>query len=545
MNANAPGYEGMTREECREKLVEDLKRQGLLIGIEEMTHNVGHSERSDAVVEPTLSKQWFVKMRPLADRVLANQKNKDTKVNFVPERYEKIMNHWMEITYDWCISRQLWWGHRIPAWYKDDEVYVGIDAPEGDGWVQDEDVLDTWFSSALWPFSTLGWPEGTDLFKRYYPNNVLITGYDIIPFWVNRMTFQGLEFTGKRPFKDCLIHGLIRDKEGRKMSKSLGNGVDPMDVIDKYGADSLRFFLTTNTAPGTDLRYDEEKIKSTWNFINKLWNASRYVLMNLEDMKTAGYDYQNLSKADKWILTLKNNLIKDVIKNMDSYDFHNVGNMLYKFIWEDFCDNYIELSKAAMNDTTKAVLLDVLTTILKILHPFMPYVTEEIYSMLPFKDSESIVISTYPKYDSETVFDKDAEEISKVIVDLREIRNLKATNNIKKEDKVMFSTNSDLEYIYKSQLKIADELIVKELLEDYQSINYKSSLINITYFFKNEVNKEEIEENIKKLKDSIERRKKLLNNENYVNKAPKNIVDLDREKLKEEEAKLKLLEEQL
>ena len=545
MNENAPGYEGMSREECREKLVEDLKQQDLLISIEEMTHNVGHSERSDAVVEPTLSKQWFVKMRPLADRVLENQKNKDTKVNFVPERYEKTMNHWMEITYDWCISRQLWWEHRIPAWYKGDEVYVGMDAPEGDGWVQEEDVLDTWFSSALWPFSTLGWPEETDLFKRYYPNNVLVTGYDIIPFWVNRMTFQGLEFTGKRPFKDCLIHGLIRDKEGRKMSKSLGNGVDPMDVIDEYGADSLRFFLTTNTAPGTDLRYDEEKVKSTWNFINKLWNASRYVLMNLEGMKTSGYDYQNLSKADKWILTLKNNLIKDVTKNMDSYDFHNVGNMLYKFIWEDFCDNYIELSKAAMNDTTKSVLLDVLTTILKLLHPFMPYVTEEIYSMLPFKDSESIVISTYPKYDSETVFNEEMEEISKVIVDLREIRNLKATNDIKKSDLVMFSTNSDLEYIYKSQLKITDELIVKEALNDYQSINYKSSLIDITYFFKNEVNKEELEENIKKLKDSIERRKKLLSNENYVNKAPKNIVDLDREKLKEEEAKLKLLEEQL
>lgn len=545
MNENAPGYEGMSREECREKLVEDLKKQDLLISIEEMTHNVGHSERSDAVVEPTLSKQWFVKMRPLADRVLANQKNKDTKVNFVPERYEKTMNHWMEITYDWCISRQLWWGHRIPAWYKGDEVYVGMEAPDGDGWVQDEDVLDTWFSSALWPFSTLGWPEETDLFKRYYPNNVLVTGYDIIPFWVNRMTFQGLEFTGKRPFKDCLIHGLIRDKEGRKMSKSLGNGVDPMDVIDKYGADSLRFFLTTNTAPGTDLRYDEEKVKSTWNFINKLWNASRYVLMNLEDMKTSGYDYQNLSKADKWILTLKNNLIKDVIKNMDSYDFHNVGNMLYKFIWEDFCDNYIELSKANMNDTTKAVLLDILTTILKLLHPFMPYVTEEIYSMLPFKDSESIVISTYPKYDSETVFNEEMEEISKVIVDLREIRNLKATNNIKKDDRVMFSTNSDLEYIYKSQLKITDELIVSEPIEDYQSINYKSSLIDITYFFKNEVNKSEIEADIKKLKDSIERRKKLLSNENYVNKAPKNIVDLDREKLKEEEAKLKLLKAQL
>ena len=545
MNKNAPGYEGMSREECRFKLVEDLKKQDLLISIEEMTHNVGHSERSDAVVEPTLSKQWFVKMRPLADRVLDNQKNKDTKVNFVPVRYEKTMNHWMEITYDWCISRQLWWGHRIPAWYKGDEVYVGMDAPKGDGWVQDEDVLDTWFSSALWPFSTLGWPEETDLFKRYYPNNVLVTGYDIIPFWVNRMTFQGLEFTGKRPFKDCLIHGLIRDKEGRKMSKSLGNGVDPMDVIDEYGADSLRFFLTTNRAPGTDLRYDEEKVKSTWNFINKLWNASRYVLMNLEDMKTSGYDYQNLSKADKWILTLKNNLIKDVIKNMDSYDFHNVGNMLYKFIWEDFCDNYIELSKAAMNDTTKAVLLDVLTTILKLLHPFMPYVTEEIYSMLPFKDSESIVISTYPKYDSETIFNEEMEEISKVIVDLREIRNLKATNNIKKSDLVMFSTNSDLEYIYKSQLKITDDILIKEPLEDYQSINYKSSLIDITYFFKNEVNKEELESDIKKLKDSINRRKKLLSNENYVNKAPKNIVDLDREKLKEEEAKLKLLEEQL
>ena len=545
MNENAPGYEGMTREECREKLVEDLKKQDLLIGIEEMTHNVGHSERSDAIVEPTLSKQWFVKMRPLADAVLANQKNKDTKVNFVPERYEKTMNHWMEITYDWCISRQLWWGHRIPAWYKGDDVYVGMEAPSSEGWVQDEDVLDTWFSSALWPFSVLGWPEDTDLFKRYYPNNVLVTGYDIIPFWVNRMTFQGLEFTGKRPFKDCIIHGLIRDKEGRKMSKSLGNGVDPMDVIDKYGADSLRFFLTTNTAPGTDLRYDEEKVKSTWNFINKLWNASRYVLMNISDMKTAGYDYINLTKADKWILTLKNDLIKDVIKNMDSYDFHNVGNMLYKFIWEDFCDNYIELSKANMNDTTKSVLLDVLTTILKLLHPFMPYVTEEIYSMLPFKDSESIVISTYPKYDSETVFESEAEEISKVIIDLREIRNLKATNNIKKNDLVMFSTNSDLEYIYKSQLKITDDIIVKDFLDDYQSINYKSTLIDITYFFKNEVNKEELEADIKKLKDSIERRKKLLSNENYVNKAPKNIVDLDREKLKEEEAKLKLLEEQL
>ena len=276
MNENAGSYVGMDRFECREKVVEDLEKSGILISIEKITHNVGHSERTDVMVEPYLSKQWFVKMRPLADRVLENQKNKDTKVNFVPERFEKIMNHWMEITYDWCISRQLWWGHRIPAWYKDDEVYVGKTAPEGEGWVQDNDVLDTWFSSALWPFSTLGWPANTADLERYYPNNVLVTGYDIIPFWVNRMTFQGLHFTGKRPFKECLIHGLIRDKQGRKMSKSLGNGVDPIDMIEEYGTDALRYYLTTTTAPGMDLRFDEEKLKSTWNFINKLWNASRF-----------------------------------------------------------------------------------------------------------------------------------------------------------------------------------------------------------------------------------------------------------------------------
>lgn len=547
MNDNAPGYEGMSREECREKLLEDLKEKDLLISVEEMVHNVGHSERSDAVVEPTLSKQWFVKMRPLADRVLENQKSNDAKVNFVPERYEKTMNHWMEITYDWCISRQLWWGHRIPAWYRGDEVYVGVEVPEGDGWVQDEDVLDTWFSSALWPFSTLGWPEETELFKRYYPNNVLVTGYDIIPFWVNRMTFQGLEFTDKRPFKDCLIHGLIRDKEGRKMSKSLGNGVDPMDVIDKYGADSLRFFLTTNTAPGTDLRYDEEKVKSTWNFINKLWNASRYVLMNIDDLTKEKITFDNLSEADKWILTAKNKLILEVTKNMDSYDFHNVGNSLYQFIWEDFCDNYIELSKALMNDTTQSVLLDVLTTILKLLHPFMPYVTEEIYSMLPVKESESIMISSYPVYHSEEVFEESYSNIKKVISDLTEIRNLKVTNGIKKDVKVSLECPKSLKYIYCTQLKITEENILKDTddVSSYQNISYQSTIIQITYYFENEVNREQIEEDIKKLQASIERREKLLANENYVSKAPKNIVDMDREKLKEEQEKLLSLQAQL
>lgn len=312
MNENALEFKGLDRFEAREKLVDALKEKDLLISIEEITHNVGHSERSGVMIEPYLSKQWFVKMRPLADRVLENQKNKDTKVNFVPTRFEKIMNHWMEITYDWCISRQLWWGHRIPAWYKGDEVYVGEVAPAGEGWKQDTDVLDTWFSSALWPFSTLGWPNNTEDFKKFYPNNVLVTGYDIIPFWVNRMTFQGLHFTGKRPFKDCLIHGLIRDKKGRKMSKSLGNGVDPMDVIDTYGADALRFFLTTSAAAGTDLRYDEEKVKSTWNFINKLWNASRFVLMNIEELTELEFD--DLKTEDKWILTKLNNTIKSVTK---------------------------------------------------------------------------------------------------------------------------------------------------------------------------------------------------------------------------------------
>lgn len=541
MNELAGKYQGMSREECRKNLVEELKEKDLLIKIEEMTHSVGHSERSDAVVEPYLSKQWFVKMRPLADRVLENQKNKETKVNFVPPRYEKTMNHWMEITYDWCISRQLWWGHQIPAWYKDGEMKVQVTSP-GEGWVQDSDVLDTWFSSALWPFSSLGWPNDTTLLDRYYPTNVLVTGYDIIPFWVNRMTFQALEFTGKRPFKDCIIHGLIRDKQGRKMSKSLGNGVDPMDVIEEYGCDALRYFLTTNSAPGMDLRYDIEKVKSSWNFINKLWNASRFVLMNIEDLKSREFDYSDLTISDKWILTKKNLIIKSITSSMDKYDFHNVGNELYKFVWEDFCDWYIELSKANMNDTTKKVLLDVLTTILKLLHPFMPYVTEEIYSMLPVKEQESIMISSYPVFNKEEIFNESKEILEKVLEDIVAIRNLKATNKVTKDSLVEIKTEENLLKVYSSQLKIKQENLVNEVPSSLKSINYKSKYIDITYYFEQEeVDNNKILEEIEKLTASIERRKKLLSNENYVNKAPKNIVELDREKLKEEEEKLSLL----
>lgn len=542
MNENAGKYKGLTREECRLKLVEDLEKDNLLIKVEPMVHSVGHSERSNAVVEPYLSKQWFVKMRPLADRVLENQKDKDKKVNFVPARYEKVMNHWMEITYDWCISRQLWWGHRIPAWYKDDKIKVQTTSP-GEGWVQDPDVLDTWFSSALWPFSTLGWPDSTELLDRYFPNNVLVTGYDIIPFWVNRMTFQSLEFMGKRPFKDCLIHGLIRDKEGRKMSKSLGNGVDPMDVIDEYGCDALRFFLTTNSAPGMDLRYDEEKVKSSWNFINKLWNASRFVLMNIEDLKERTIIPEELTLYDKWILTKKNQLIKNVTKNMDKYEFHNVGNELYSFIWEDFCDWYIELTKANMTETTKTVLLDTLTDILKLLHPFMPYVTEEIYQKLPIKESESIMISTYPSVNKKDIYKEETEELESVLEDIVAIRNLKASNKITKEALVNFECKKEeLIKIFASQLKIGEKNLTSDDPDNMVTCNYKSSNINITYFFEQEhIGTKALEEEINKLKQSIERREKLLSNANYVNKAPSNIVELDRKKLKEEKEKLQLL----
>lgn len=542
MNENAGKYKGLTREECREQLVKDLEKENLLIRIEPMVHSVGHSERSNAVVEPYLSKQWFVKMRPLADRVLENQKNKETKVNFVPPRYEKTMNHWMEITYDWCISRQLWWGHRIPAWYKGDEIKVQVECP-GKDWVQDPDVLDTWFSSALWPFSTLGWPDKTDLLERYFPNNVLVTAYDIIPFWVNRMTFQGLEFMNERPFKDCLIHGLIRDKEGRKMSKSLGNGVDPMDVIDEYGCDALRYFLTTNSAPGMDLRYDEDKVKSSWNFINKLWNASRFVLMNIEDLKKRTINEDELTLYDKWILTKKNQLIKNVIKNMDKYEFHNVGNELYSFIWEDFCDWYIELTKANMTETTKTVLLDTLTDILKLLHPFMPYVTEEIYQKLPIKDAESIMISSYPTYNKKDIYKEESEELESILEDIVAVRNLKASNKITKEALVNFECkNEKLIPIYASQLKITEDNLTSDDPDNMVSCNYKSQNITITYFFEEaHVDEKALEEEINKLKSSIERREKLLSNENYVNKAPANIVELDRKKLAEEKEKLEKL----
>ena len=539
MNENALGYNGLDRFLCRKKLVEDLKNDGLLISIEEITHSVGHSERTGVMVEPYLSKQWFVKMRPLADKVLENQKDKDNKVNFVPERFEKIMNHWMEITYDWCISRQLWWGHRIPAWYKGGEVYVGMEAPTEEGWVQDTDVLDTWFSSALWPFSTLGWPEETDLLKRYYPNNVLVTGYDIIPFWVNRMTFQGLHFTGKRPFKDCLIHGLIRDKEGRKMSKSLGNGVDPMDVIDEYGCDALRYFLSTSSAAGQDLRYDEEKVKSTWNFINKLWNASRFCLMNIENLK--GYDFSDLDVQDKWILSKLNKVISKVTKNMESYEFNNAGGELYSFIWSDFCDSYIEMSKFSLDSvSTKSTLCYAISAILKMLHPFMPYVTDEIYSMLPIRDAENIMISSYPLVNEEFNFDSEEKETEEMIGFIAAFRNVKQENAISKDAKVMVNFDNSL---INKMLKLDGNLVSEKLSIKEYKVSY-GKLEAIIYYEK-EVTEEDIlakEKQIESLKASILKREKLLSNAGFVSKAPEQLVNDEKIKLEEEKKLLSTLE---
>ena len=541
MNEKTGKYKGLNRFECREKLIEELNKKGLLIGIEKITHSVGHSERSDAIVEPYLSKQWFVKMDILAKNALKNQFNQNKKVNFFPQRFEKTLNHWLEISHDWCISRQLWWGHRIPAWYKNDEIYVGLEAPKEDGWTRDPDTLDTWFSSALWPFSTMGWPDNTDLYKRYYPNDVIIAGFDIIFFWVSRMIFQGIEFTGQRPFKDCLIHGLVRDNLGRKMSKSLGNGVDPMDEIDKYGADSLRFFLTTSSAPGMDVKYDPEKVKSTWNFINKLWNASRFVLMNIDEYEET---LEDLTLPDKWILTKLNKTVKEVTKSMEKYEFNIVGSTLYNFIWNDFCDWYIELSKLNMNNTTKTVLLKTLKAILKMLHPFMPYVTEEIYTKLP-NTEESIMLSEYPEYNHKEIF-SEYKNMDNIIDLIKKIRKSKLENNIK-ENYIEFNHP-----ILKENKNILNKLLKNKELENHQSLenitfNFMGEKVNL--YYDNSANKTAEIENLYKekerLESSINRREKLLANQNYVNKAPKNIVETEKQTLEKEKQELSIIIQKL
>jgi valyl-tRNA synthetase len=451
MNDQAGPYAGLDRFACRKQLVADLQAQGVLERIEEHVHQVGHSERTGAVIEPYLSTQWFVKMKPLAEAAIAAQKADGKGVNFVPERFEKIYLHWIENVRDWCISRQLWWGHRIPAWYCEDcgEIIVASEAPTvcpkcgGSRLRQDEDVLDTWFSSALWPFSTLGWPSDSDDMKRYYPTDVLVTGYDIIYFWVARMIFSALEFTGQVPFKDVLIHGLVRDAEGRKMSKSLGNGVDPLEVIEKYGADAMRYMISTSSTPGQDLRFRWERVEQARNFANKIWNASRFALMNLQGFTVADIDLSGpLDTAEAWILHRLNETTNDVTRLLDQYEFGEVGRLLYNFIWDDLCDWYIEFAKlnlygqdSAKKTMTQSVLAHVLEKTQCLIHPFMPFISEEIWQHLPHR-GETICLAAWPTADVRFEAPEAVKAMNLLMEVIRAVRNIRAEMNVPMSRKV-------------------------------------------------------------------------------------------------------------
>ncbi|WP_214819382.1 MULTISPECIES: valine--tRNA ligase [unclassified Exiguobacterium] len=558
MNENAGKYEGLDRFECRKQLVKDLEADGTLVKIEPHTHSVGHSERSGAVIEPYLSKQWFVDMEPLSKAALEAQGNDDTKVNFVPERFEGTYLRWMENIRDWCISRQLWWGHRIPAWYHNEtgEVYVGKEAPaDSENWTQDEDVLDTWFSSALWPFSTMGWPD-TDAsdFNRYFPTSALVTGYDIIFFWVSRMIFQSLEFTGKQPFNDVLIHGLIRDSEGRKMSKSLGNGVDPMEVIDQYGADSLRWFLLTGSTPGNDLRFYWEKIESTWNFSNKIWNASRFALMNMDGLKVEEIDLTGeKTLADKWILTRLNDTIDQVTRLVDKYEFGEAGRYLYNFIWEEFCNWYIEMAKLtlygedeAAKHTTRSVLAHTLDSIMRLMHPFMPFLTEEIWQHLPH-EGDSIVRASYPTRRDDLHFADSVPAFEAVMNVIRSVRNIRAEVNapMSKPIQLFISTSDDATqgYLSANEMTIgkftnATELeIGRGLTAPDKSMSAIMTGAELFIPLADLINFEEeiarLEKEVAKYEKEVERVQKKLGNQGFIAKAPAHVIDEEKAKEKD------------
>lgn len=570
MNDLAGKYAGMDRFECRKQIVADLQEAGVLIEIEPHVHQVGHSERTNAVVEPYLSKQWFVKMAPLAEEALKMQTEENEKVNFVPNRFENTYNRWMENIHDWCISRQLWWGHQIPAWYNNEtgEIYVGKEAPADiENWTQDEDVLDTWFSSALWPFSTMDWPnEESEMFKRYYPTNTLVTGYDIIFFWVSRMIFQGKEFTGERPFKDVLIHGLVRDAEGRKMSKSLGNGVDPMDVIDQYGADSLRYFLATGSSPGQDLRYSTEKVESTWNFVNKIWNASRFALMNMEGLTYDQIDLTgNLSTADKWILSRLNETIDRVTTLSDKYEFGEVGRELYNFIWDDFCSWYIEMAKLplygedeAAKLTTRSVLAYVLDNTMRLLHPFMPFVTEEIWQHLPH-EGESITVAAWPTVNTKFNFTAEAGDMQLLMDIIRSVRNIRAEVNTPMSKKVPMKISAKDEQT-SAVLEVNKGYIEKFCNPDGLTIGANleapaqamSAVVSGAEIFMPLAGLINIEEEIARLEKELDKWAKevklvsgKLSNERFVSKAPEALVATEREKLADYEAKYATVEKRI
>lgn len=557
MNELAGKYAGMDRFEARKAIVADLKAIGRLIKVEKMVHSVGHSERSGVVVEPRLSTQWFVKMGPLAEQAVNNQST-DNAVEFFPPRFNNTFMTWMENVHDWVISRQLWWGHRIPAWYHKEtgEMYVGMEAPaDSEKWEQDPDVLDTWFSSALWPFSTMGWPDETsEDYKRYFPTSTLVTGYDIIFFWVSRMIFQSLEFTDERPFKNVLIHGLIRDEQGRKMSKSLGNGIDPMDVIEKYGADALRWFLSTGSAPGQDVRFSYEKMDAAWNFINKIWNASRFVIMNVEGFTVEDVDFSGeKTVADRWILTRLNETIEKVTNLFDQFEFGEAGRQLYNFMWDDFCDWYIEMSKEILygedetaKQTTKSILVYVLDQTLRLLHPIMPFVTEEIWAKIPHT-GESLVVADYPVVHEENN-DETAAKGMEVLKDLiRSVRNIRAEVNtplskpitllIKTSDpKVSEFLIENTSYIERfcnpEELVIDSEITAPDLamsavLTGAEIYLPLAGLINI------EEEIERLEKELAKWSGEVKRVQGKLANERFVANAPEKVVAEERAKEKD------------
>lgn len=559
MNEEAGKYKGLDRSEARKQIVSDLKEQGVLIRIEDHVHQVGHSERTGAVVEPYLSTQWFVKMQPLAETAIKAQKSGEG-VNFVPDRFEKIYLHWIENVRDWCISRQLWWGHRIPAWYSEEtgEVAVARSEEEAraklgtDNIRQDEDVLDTWFSSGLWPFSTLGWPdESSEDFKRYYPTDVLVTGYDIIYFWVARMIFTALEFTDEIPFKDVLLHGLVRDSEGRKMSKSLGNGVDPLEVIEKYGADAMRYMISTSSTPGQDLRFRWERVEQARNFANKIWNASRFALMNLEGVTAGSIDISgNLSTADRWILHRFNETARDITRLLDAYEFGETGRILYNFIWDDLCDWYIEFAKLSLygedkaaKSTTQSVLVYVLDRTLRMIHPFMPFISEEIWQHLPHQ-GETITLAEWPKYDSSLEAPDAVQEMNLLIDMIRAVRNIRAEVNVpmsKKVELIVRPGTSDIEdiiarnehYIRRfcntsefsfSQTAEAPDKAMTAVVTGADLFLPLSGLIDIAQ----EIAR--LEKELDHLNKEVERVEKKLSNEGFVAKAPAKVIEEERAK---------------
>ncbi len=563
MNELCGKYNGMDRYECRDALVEEIRAAGNLIKIEDITHNVAHSERTHCVIEPYLSQQWFVKMKPLAQDVLDHQKDPEQKINFYPERFSRTFEQWLENIEDWCISRQLWWGHRIPAWYNKEtgEAYVSeTDPADPENWIQDEDVLDTWFSSALWPFATLGWPENTDDYARYYPNDTMVTGYDIIFFWVARMAFQARHFTKDRPFRDVLIHGLIRDAKGRKMSKSLGNGIDPMDVIDQYGVDSLRFFLTTNSTPGQDMRYIPEKVEAAWNFINKIWNASRFVIMNLDEgMTLDDIDLSSLSAADAWILNKLNLVISHVNENMEKYEFALVGNELYSFIWDDFCSWYIEMSKASLSSddagirkAAQSTLLVMLHSIVILLHPFMPFVTEEIYQTIPH-DRESVCIESWPKQ-IENLPQSDLAGMDRLISVISRIREVKVANDLKPNahlDIMIRDLDGNIVPVNENQAAMLEKMAKttwNETLEGdlaVQTVVNGSIYIPSSQLLDVEEEKKKLNAEKARLENEVRRSSGILSNKGFIAKAPAAKVELEKKKLEDYQKQLAVVIERL